>query len=87
MILDDKLKSRLRNDYSSFFLSETMYSNLQVPWKRGIILMGVGNIMTYVGNGLLTKPSAATRQRKDDNAEGNHEVGWSTDAIRQVLQK
>ena len=42
MILSEQLKADIRRDYTSFFQSEAIYKGLQVPWKRGVILLGVG---------------------------------------------
>lgn len=41
VILDDQLKRAIKRDYVSFFRNEELYKGLQVPWKRGLILMGV----------------------------------------------
>ena len=40
-MLEDKFKKSIQNDYRSFFKSEETYKRLQVPWKRGLIFMGV----------------------------------------------
>lgn len=44
VILDEQLKQNIRNDYTSFFKSEKTYRNLQVPWKRGVIFLGVSRV-------------------------------------------
>jgi hypothetical protein len=31
----------VQHDYRSFFKSEDVYKNLGVPWKRGLIFLGV----------------------------------------------
>lgn len=41
VVLEDKFKKSIQNDYRSFFKSEETYKRLQVPWKRGLIFMGV----------------------------------------------
>lgn len=41
MILEQGFKDRLQKDYRSFYKSEKIYKDLQVPWKRGLILLGV----------------------------------------------
>ena len=43
MILDQDFKSKLQNDYRSFFKSEKTYKDLAVPWKRGLIFLGVSH--------------------------------------------
>ncbi|KAI9632780.1 P-loop containing nucleoside triphosphate hydrolase protein [Dioszegia hungarica] len=40
VVLDDKLKSSIQDDYRSFFKSEEVYKHLEVPWKRGLIFLG-----------------------------------------------
>lgn len=40
-MLEEKFKKSIQNDYRSFFKSEDTYKRLQVPWKRGLIFMGV----------------------------------------------
>lgn len=42
VILDSDLKDKLRHEYRSFYKSEQTYKELGVPWKRGIIYLGVG---------------------------------------------
>lgn len=41
VVLEEKFKKSIQNDYRSFFKSEETYKRLQVPWKRGLIFMGV----------------------------------------------
>lgn len=43
VILDKSLKDAVTHDYRSFFKSEDVYKNFQVPWKRGLIFLGVGD--------------------------------------------
>lgn len=40
--MDVSLKAAIKRDYEAFFASEALYKGLQVPWKRGLILLGVG---------------------------------------------
>ncbi|OLN87314.1 putative ATPase YjoB [Colletotrichum chlorophyti] len=40
VILDEDMKKALIEDHLSFFNSRDTYSNLQVPWKRGLIYYG-----------------------------------------------
>lgn len=41
VVLNDTLKRAIQNDYRSFFKSEDIYKKLNVPWKRGLIFLGV----------------------------------------------
>jgi len=34
------LKTSIRHEYRSFFSSERIYKDLDVAWKRGVILLG-----------------------------------------------
>lgn len=43
VILDAKFKGKVQHDYRSFFKSEDVYKNLGVPWKRGLIFLGVSD--------------------------------------------
>jgi transitional endoplasmic reticulum ATPase len=40
-VLEEMLKKAIQNDYRSFFKSEAVYKHLEVPWKRGLIFLGV----------------------------------------------
>jgi hypothetical protein len=44
VILDEDFKHRLTGDYRSFFKSEKIYKDLGVPWKRGLIFLGVSTL-------------------------------------------
>lgn len=41
VVLDADFKKSLQEDYRSFFKSEDTYHKLNVPWKRGLIFLGV----------------------------------------------
>jgi hypothetical protein len=43
VILEEEFKDRLQRDYRSFYKSEKIYKDLQVPWKRGLIFLGVSS--------------------------------------------
>ncbi|KAH9844113.1 P-loop containing nucleoside triphosphate hydrolase protein [Rhodofomes roseus] len=40
VILKQEFKDRLQKDVNGFFESETLYKNLAIPWKRGLIMYG-----------------------------------------------
>jgi hypothetical protein len=42
VILGSALKAAVTHDHRSFYKSEEVYKNLKVPWKRGLIFLGVG---------------------------------------------
>jgi hypothetical protein len=44
VILNEEFKGRVQQDYRSFYKSEKIYKDLQVPWKRGLIFLGVSSI-------------------------------------------
>lgn len=56
VILDKEFKDRLTADYRSFFKSEKTYKDLQVPWKRGLVFLGVCLLLADDGLKLTTKP-------------------------------
>jgi hypothetical protein len=43
VILDEDFKKRVVADYRSFFKAEKTYKDLEVPWKRGLIFLGVSD--------------------------------------------
>lgn len=43
VVLDAEFKSGLQKDYRNFFKSEDIYKKLNVPWKRGLIFLGVSD--------------------------------------------
>ena len=48
VILDEEFKERLQRDYRSFYKSEKIYKDLQVPWKRGLIFLGVCHFLLHI---------------------------------------
>jgi hypothetical protein len=54
VILDEEFKGRLMADYRSFFKSEQIYKDLQVPWKRGLVFLGVSPYLTVLDRPCLT---------------------------------
>jgi len=44
VILDQELKDAVTHDYRSFYKSEEVYKGLKVPWKRGLIFLGVSGL-------------------------------------------
>ncbi|KAK0547612.1 hypothetical protein OC846_003976 [Tilletia horrida] len=40
LVLPEETLTRLRRDTKTFFESQSIFESLQVPWKRGILLMG-----------------------------------------------
>ena len=82
MILDEEFKERLQRDYRSFYKSEKIYKDLQVPWKRGLIFLGA---RLYLLAERTRADEAAPRERQDYQFEGNHARIKSTGALRQVV--
>jgi hypothetical protein len=41
VVLDAGLAARIRAEYGSFLRSEEVYKGLGVPWKRGLMFLGV----------------------------------------------
>ncbi|KAF8314781.1 P-loop containing nucleoside triphosphate hydrolase protein [Clavulina sp. PMI_390] len=40
VILDEQFKSAVQNDITNFYQSESVFKNLAIPWKRGLIFHG-----------------------------------------------
>ena len=83
VILSDEFKHRVQNDYRSFFKSEKTYKDLSVPWKRGLIFLGVSATSLHIllSQGLM-KPTASW-ERQDGQSESHHEGCQGTSSIRQ----
>jgi transitional endoplasmic reticulum ATPase len=63
VILSPSLKDGIINDITTFFDSEEMYTSLNIPWKRGIILHGTpGNGKTLSIKALIN--TLQTSERK-----------------------
>lgn len=41
VILEDGFKKRVQKEYRRFFKNEEAYKKYNVPWKRGVIFLGV----------------------------------------------
>lgn len=41
VILDEKFKVTLQKDVNGFFTSEQIYAELQIPWKRGLVINSI----------------------------------------------
>lgn len=65
MILDQKFKNRLENEFPAFIKSEKTYKELGIPWKRGVIFRGVNlasvalrvEVLTFGSPQATAKPS------------------------------
>jgi hypothetical protein len=71
VILDEEFKERLQRDYRSFYKSEKIYKDLQVPWKRGLIFLGVSPCL-ILSQSSIAEILPATRKWKDHQFEGDH---------------
>ncbi len=48
LILRGNLKQEIRDDLKQFFASRALYEEHDIPWKRGILLLGpAGNGKTH----------------------------------------
>ena len=78
------MKKALKHEYDSFYASEQIYRDLDVPWKRGIIFMGVCLLYIPKANGTsLRWIIPAARKRKDDQLESHDEGCGCPDLICQ----
>ena len=84
LILPEKLKSELLNDVSRFFESRALYEKYQVPWKRGLLLLGPpGNGKTHAIKALINATGRPCLYIKTfDSDDWNEETG-----IRKVFDR
>ncbi|WWC58894.1 uncharacterized protein I303_101439 [Kwoniella dejecticola CBS 10117] len=76
VVLDDKFKTSLQNDYRSFCKSEKVYKDLGVPWKRGLIFLGPpGNGKTISLKALMKEVKVPTLYVKSFHSYGGDEKG------------
>ena len=56
LILPDRLKLQIQNDFQQFFNSREVYERYQIPWKRGAIFIGPpGNGKTHTLKALINE--------------------------------
>ena len=47
LVLDNEFVSDLKRDTETFFSSREIYDSLEIPWKRGLILLGKANFLKH----------------------------------------
>jgi hypothetical protein len=99
VILDAKLKNRIQEEYRSFLRSEEVYKGLGVPWKRGLMFLGVSSCLPSVPDFGFQRERrkgarreltiafnfVAARKRQDHLDQSNHEGFRCSFSLRQVL--
>ncbi len=56
LILRDKLKEEIRNDFAHFFRSREVYERYRITWKRGVLFIGPpGNGKTHMVKALVNQ--------------------------------
>lgn len=85
VVLEETFKKSLQHEYKSFFESEEIYRELGVPWKRGIIFLGVSAgdvtflcLRLYAHLALQCNPYSTLRPSapwkwENDHRQGNNE--------------
>jgi hypothetical protein len=71
LVLEKDLKTQISEDFQSFFDKEDVYAKYNIPWKRGVLLLGPpGNGKTHTIKGLvnlLNKPCLYVRSFTSDH--------------------
>jgi ATPase family associated with various cellular activities (AAA) len=56
LILPDRLKQQIQNDFTQFFLAREVYERYRIPWKRGVLFIGPpGNGKTHMVKALVNQ--------------------------------
>jgi len=56
LVLPDRLKQEIQNDFAQFFLSRDLYERYRIPWKRGVLFIGPpGNGKTHTLKALVNQ--------------------------------
>lgn len=56
LILREKLKEEIQNDFAKFFRSREVYERYHIPWKRGVLFIGPpGNGKTHTVKALVNQ--------------------------------
>jgi AAA+ superfamily predicted ATPase len=56
LVLRDRLKQEIQNDFSRFFVAREVYEKYGIPWKRGVLFIGPpGNGKTHTVKALINQ--------------------------------
>ncbi len=56
LVLPDKQKQEIQNEFAQFFLSRDVYERYRIPWKRGVLFIGPpGNGKTHTLKALVNQ--------------------------------
>lgn len=78
LILGGTLKNELHADLAAFFRSKEVYERANVPWKRGVVLIGPpGNGKTHAVKALINalgRPCLYVKSFSTQNADDHHNI-------------
>ena len=84
LILPRELKQEIQSDFAQFFASREVYARYQVPWKRGVLLLGTpGNGKTHTVKALINQLGQPCLYVKSFKAE----YETDHDTIRKVFER
>ena len=84
LILPPKLKEEIQSDFAHFFGSREVYARYNIPWKRGVLLLGTpGNGKTHTVKALINQSRQPCLYVKSFKSE----YDTDHDNIRKVFQR
>ncbi|KAJ7500964.1 P-loop containing nucleoside triphosphate hydrolase protein [Mycena galericulata] len=87
LVLDDKVLNGLQRDVESFFNSQSLYEDLKVVWKRGLLLTGPpGNGKSHTIKLLVKNSKATCLYVRSTRGSSRHGIG-TEECIAAIFKK